>query len=115
MKLLVKERIVLLNILPKEGDFKTLKQLREFRELVSFDDNENDMLKFVNNAVTGMITWNEPGADPEEGEERVLYSKDFAIVPSISAIIVEVLTKMNTDKKLNDETFSLYEKFVVAE
>ena len=37
MKLTVKERIVLLAILPKEGDFKTLKQLRQARESLAFN------------------------------------------------------------------------------
>ena len=115
MKLLVKERIVLLNILPKEGDFKTLKQLREFRELLSFTDEESAMLKFKNNAETGMITWDEPGTEPEGDEEKKFYSREFEILPSMGAIIAEALTILNKEKKLNEDTLILYEKFVGAE
>lgn len=104
MELTVKERIVLLNIMPKEGDFKTLKQLREFREKLAFTDEENKMLNFASGK-EGFINWTEP----VDGE---FYKIEAPISDSVMAVIVEQLQSADKQKKLNDDTFALYEKFV---
>lgn len=107
MELTVKERIVLLNLVPKEGDFKTLKQIRKFREELGFDEDENLLLNFKPGA-EGTITWTEP--DAENGN---LYRKDIQIVDSIMELIVDALVQADKGKKLNNDTYDLYEKFVV--
>ena len=111
MKLFVKDRIVLLGILPKEGDFQTLKQLREFREVMGFTDQETAMLKFVTNEQTGMINWTEPG----DKDDPKPYNKEFEIEPSIMAIIVGALKQLDAEKKLTNDTFEIYEKFMTPE
>lgn len=105
MKLTVKERVVLLNIIPKEGDFKTLKQIRNVREALGFSDEESNLLKFVNQG-TGIITWTEP----KDGE---FHKKDVKIPDSVMELIVDALVQADKNKKLNDDTFAIYEKFVV--
>jgi len=42
MKLSVIERLMLLQLLPKEGDFATLRTIRETREAVAFDEDAEE-------------------------------------------------------------------------
>ena len=105
MELTVKERIVLLGIVPKEGDFKTLKQIRKFREDLGFSDDENKTLDFKTIPNVG-VNWNEP----VDGE---FYKKDVKITDSVMELIVDALEQADKGKKLNNDTFDLYERFVI--
>ena len=94
------ERLTLLSILPKEGNFVTLKVLRSLTsnlglsesELKEFDVKQNDQ----------QVTWNEKG-----NEER-----EIEIGEKATDIIVEALKKLDDEKKLTEQHFSVYEKFV---
>lgn len=102
IKLNVYERLVLLNILPKEGNFITLKILRQLREGLSFNEKEIKDLKLAIDQEKGTATWDqekEPNKEMEIGREG-------------KKIIVETLEKLDEDKKLTHEHYSLYEKFV---
>ena len=44
MKLSVFERLILLNVMPKEGDFTTLKIIRNLQEALSFSEEELKVL-----------------------------------------------------------------------
>jgi len=101
IELTVMERLVLLNILPKEGDFTTIKLLRKLRENLSFDEDEHKKLNFVQDG--GQVRWN----------QEALSNKRIQIGEKQSDIIHDALKKLNDEKKLMDEHFSLYEKFVV--
>ena len=99
-ELTVIERLVLLNILPKEGDFTTIKLLRKLRENLSFDEDEHKKLNFVQDG--DQVRWN----------MTAVVEKRIAIGEKQSDIIHSALKKLNDEKKLTDEHFSLYEKFV---
>lgn len=117
MELNVNERLVLLGILPKEGNFLTIKIVRQLREAVSFTEEEHKVLgfrnageKYINEAgveVTvpaGSIGWNPNAPQTKEIE--------FGI--KATEIIKEALEELNKTKKLGEIHFSLYEKFVEA-
>lgn len=95
------DRLILLNILPKEGDFLTLKIVRQLREELSFTEAEHKALQFVQE--DGNVRWKSSADKP----------KAFDIGVKATEIIVEVLKKLDKDKKLKDEHFGLYEKFVI--
>jgi hypothetical protein len=96
----VQERLVLLGVLPKEGDFTTIKLVRKLRESLSFDEDEHKALNFVQ---TGdQVTW----------KTDVPQTKRVAIGEKQSDIIRDALKKLSEQKKLRDEHLSLYEKFV---
>ena len=106
MKLDIQERIVLLQVLPAEGDFVTLKVLRDLRGVLSF--SEEDLKKFKIKTITdsegkSSVTWNieagAVGAEIEVGEKA-------------TEIVKEALVKLDEEKKLGQQHFSLYEKFV---
>jgi len=100
MELQISERLVLLSILPVEGDFTTLKIVRKLRESLSFNEEEHKLYKFKQEE--GKVFWDNDAGD----------SKDIDIGEKAQDIIVNALEKLNQDKKLRDEHFSLYEKFV---
>jgi hypothetical protein len=102
MELTVLERLILLSVLPKEGDFTTLKIVRKLREDLSFTEEEHAKLNFQTQE-NGGVAWKMEGDIPRE----------IKIGEKASDIIVEVLKKLNTEKKLTENHFSLYEKFVV--
>jgi len=102
MKLTVLERLALLNILPKEGNFITLKIVRKLREDLSFSEEEIKRLEFKEDE--GRVSWN-----PREAEKII---KDIKIGNKANSIIVEILEKLDKEKKLTDQHFTLYEKFI---
>jgi hypothetical protein len=98
----VLERLVLLSILPKEGDFTTLKIVRKLREDLSFTEEEHAVLKFEDVENGGGVKWNYTAED----------SKEIQIGEKASDVISKVLEKLSSDKKLGEHHLSLYEKFV---
>ena len=99
-ELTVLERLVLLSVLPKEGDFTTLKLVRKLCENLSFDEGEHEKLKFIQDG--DQVRWNESALPP----------KRVSIGEKMADLIREALKKLNDEKKLREEHFSLYEKFV---
>lgn len=106
MKLLVHERLNLMGILPQEGDFTTLKIVRELRESLSFTEEEHAELNFQQEGES--IKWTMP-------EDAEMLNKEIEIGKKAEGIIVAALEKLNEDKKLTEQFFSLYEKFCVDE
>lgn len=100
MELGVYERIVLLGILPKEGDFTTLKIVRGMREDLSFSEEEHKALEFVQDGSN--IQWKKDADVP----------RNINFGEKATDLIVETLKKLDEQKKLKEEYYSLYEKFV---
>ena len=91
---------MLLGTLPKEGDFTTLKIIRKLREDLSFTEDEHKILKFEQ--AGGQIKWDVTNDKPRE----------FKFGEKATDVIVAALKKLNTEKRLTEDHFSLYEKFV---
>ena len=100
MELQVGERLVLLSLLPQEGDFTTLKIVRGLREDLSFNEEEHKTYNFREE--DNFVFWDKEKDTP----------KDVPIGEKATDIIVDALKKLNEAKKLRDEHFNLYEKFV---
>jgi hypothetical protein len=98
MRLTVLERLVLLNILPKEGDFLTLKTIREVREAIAFDADAEEF---------GVTQESDGVHCANFGAE-----KDIDLPPRVLPVIVSVLTDLNNQRHLTEQHFSLYEKFI---
>ncbi len=108
MKLEVHERLALLELLPKTGDYAALKTLRRAREMIAFTPKEQKFYKIVPgvNAEGKPITnWN-----PNKAKEQI---KDIPVDEFTTNIIRTELAKLEMEKKLTEQTMSLYEKFVV--
>jgi hypothetical protein len=102
MQLSIHDRLTLLAVLPKEGDFLTLKIIRKLREDLSFSEEELKANKVVQNG-DGTITWQEHG-----------HMKDIAVGEKATDVVVAALKALDEQKKLTDAHFSLYEKFVAV-
>ena len=100
MKLDVRERLVVLSVLPIEGNFLTLKVVRKLKESLSFSEEEFKLYKFVQNEDT--VTW-------DDKAEQV---KPIEIGAQGKTIIQDALKKLDEQKKLKDEHYSIYAKFV---
>lgn len=103
MQLNIKNRIVLLGLLPAEGDITTLKIVRQLREALSFTEQEHEDCRIVQSG--GQITWN-PEADPK---------KDIPIGSKARKVIEDAFTKANQAKKLTADHIDLYELFFPTE
>ena len=103
MNLIVADRLVLLSVLPEQGDFTTLKVIRTLREALSFSEEEHKEYQFVQEGM--QVRWN----------DKAEQSKEVEIGEKANGIIVDILKKLNEEKKLKMQHFALYEKFIEKE
>jgi len=105
MQLDTMERLKVLEILPKEGNFVNLKLIRKAREALSFSNEEILALnlKTIQDGDQQQTTWN-----PEAGAVQ----KDIELGEVVTIMVVDALKKLNDEKKLTEAQFSLYEKFI---
>uniref|UniRef100_A0A6M3K243 Uncharacterized protein n=1 Tax=viral metagenome TaxID=1070528 RepID=A0A6M3K243_9ZZZZ len=97
MKLSVRDRLILLRVLPKEGDYLTLKIVRDLAGGLSFSEDEHKEYKFKE--TEGAITWsNDSEKDVEFGDKA-------------KELIATALKALSDQKKLSLEHFDLYERF----
>ena len=108
MKLEVHERIALLQLLPTEGDYAGLKSIRRAREMISFDKDELDFYEITSGVGpdgNSFTNWN-----PTKAMEQI---KDVPVDEYITDLLRKILSDLEAKGKLNEQTMSLYEKFVV--
>ena len=103
VKLTVKQRIDLQSILPPQGDFLTIKMIRQLRETLSFSQKEHELLKFVNHP-NGSVEWSVSAA------KKCL--KDIEIPETIVNTIKEILERANTAKQITEAHLDFYEMFM---
>jgi hypothetical protein len=103
-KLNVQERLILLNLLPKEGSYANLKLLRVIRENLSFNDAENKALQFKQEGTGAdtMLYW-VPDACPD---------KEIFFGEVIEGMIRKILVDLDKAEKITESHYSLYEKFM---
>jgi len=100
MKLNLQERFVLLQVLPKEGNFMTLKIVRDLQD--SLSPSEEELKECGVTQKEEQITWNEKGRE----------EKEIKIGEKATDIIVEALDKLDKENKLSTQHMTLYEKFI---
>jgi len=104
MKLTIVERLLVLNsYLPKKGDFAALKEIRQAREALSFTGEEIEEHQIA--SVDGNVSW------PNESND---YEKDIPLTAWVTGQIQDNLRDKNKDNELEENEFTIYEKFIVA-
>ena len=98
MKLTVLERLTLLNTLPKEGDYTTLKIIRKLQDDLSFSEDEHKILQFQQEGE--MLKWNP------------LDDKEVAIGEKATDAIKSALKRLDETKQLRIDQVELYERFI---
>ena len=104
MLLEVNERLALMELLPREGDYAAIKTLRRAREMINFTPEEDKELDFQNKG-NNILVW-----DVEAGEKMV---RDIPVDEWTSNTIRDILINLSNEQKLTDMHYSLYVKFVV--
>ncbi len=99
MELKVSERLVILSVLPKEGNITTMRIAQELKNNLGFDLVEYRELNFVDDG--GKVTWE--GGDPV---------KEVPINDIDKGIIRTAFRELSNRNKLREEHIPLYEKFV---
>jgi hypothetical protein len=102
MELNLKERIVLLNVLPRQGDMATVRIVRDLQN--SLAPSEDEFKEFEIKQEGTQYSWNEKGMAP----------KEIKIGARARQIVVDALTTMDKAKQLTADHLSVYEKFVEA-
>lgn len=103
-KLNLNERLTLLNLIPKESNFSTLRIIRKFTKDLGITDDEYK--EFGIKQEGEKITWK-----PENAEKE----KEFEIGEIANQLVVSALEKLDQEKKLEQVHYTLYEKFVNSE
>lgn len=105
MELSVQDRLILLTVLPKEGDFTTLKILRDLQSALSFKEEELAVLNFRTVESQGGTQWSQEGADQ-------LAHVDINVGGKANSMIVAAFQELSKQKKLTIEHLPTFEKFV---
>lgn len=99
MTLSVKERLLLGNILPKEGNIANLRIVRKLRESMSF--SEAEWIKFGFKEEGDQLKW-----DPTLPQDI-----EVEMGPTAQKMVQDTLKKLSTENKLTEDFLSLYDKF----
>jgi len=101
MLLTVTERLLLLKVLPAEGDFTTVKTIRQTREALAFDDDVAD---------GRMAKEGDGGAMTIKWE--VDYGTDIDLPKASERLLADALKALDKQKKLTEAHLPLCEKFL---
>ena len=102
MKLNIRDRFVLLNILPPEGDIATIKIVHTLRQDLAPTEQEFKDYKIVQKE--GQVMWDD-AMEKKQGEQ------EKKIGPKAFMLIEEAFEKLNKDKKLTEGHLETYCKF----
>lgn len=103
MELNVLDRLLVLGLLPAEGDITTLRIVRKLREDLSFSEQEHEALHLTQEE--GRITWEQQGATV----------KDVPLGPKATACIVKALSALSEQGKATAQHLDLFDKFIPGE
>ena len=101
-KLSFHDRLIFLSLLPKEENFTTMRIIREASKTIGITEEEHKEYK-VKQLDNGRISF-----DPVKAQEE----KEFEIGEIILQLVKSNLEQLDKEKKLTQEHFPLYEKFV---
>lgn len=96
----VAERINILSILPREGNFIDLGIIRELAQILNL--SEDEIKEFEITVDGNNYRWN------KKGDEEIV----FEIGPRGFSLICELLEKLDKNNKLEMNHFTLFNKFI---
>jgi len=99
VKLNVGERLVTISVLPKEGNFVTIRMIRTLISRLGLSAEEIKSYEVAE--VDGNVRWNANGS----------LSQPFVFADAEIDLIKKSLKKLDEENKLNQDTFLVYEKF----
>lgn len=101
IEMTIADRLQTLGILPREGNFLTMRVIRELISKVGFSATELTDFKIKQDGE--FVTW--------DTSINTTVEKDF--LNAELDIIKSALIKLDKEEKLNNELFDIYEKFMM--
>ena len=101
------ERLICMTLWPAEGNFATLKIVRDMQMQLAPSDEEYKLAGLKNDLITGELM--------AENGWLVVEKKEIIFGDIAKGLIVGALERLDEAEKLTNDYFSLYEKFVVGE
>ena len=98
----VRDRLILLNVIPVQGNLVTLKMVRVLREELGFDNDEYQAFNLRTEG--GSFHW-------DETKER---SKEVSVPITMQELIISAFGKLSKENALHLEHVDLYERFMLA-
>lgn len=127
MKFSIQERVALLGLLPKQGNYLNLKILRKLKESLSFNESELESIDFQQTFVCPTCAKEIISPSPVTCEEckvtmqpsgAVFWTqskdpmKDVHLGKQALKLCREALEKLNEEENLEENLMGLYEKVV---
>ncbi len=106
MEFSVLDRVVLLNLLPQQGDVYSLRLMREFREALGFSEEEQKRLNLRPGPNGQGVSWD---------NEAKLPDKSVTVGNRMHVLLKERFRELDSSKQLGMEALDLYERFIEAE
>jgi len=102
VKLTLFERFVTMTLLPVEGNYRTLKIVRDLQMELATTEEENE--------IAGLE--DVPGGGTDADDWDAVPPKEIVFGDIAKNLIVDALTKLNDEEKLTRQHMTLYEKFI---
>lgn len=102
MELGIHERIILLNILPVEGNVVTVRLLKKLRTELGF--TEEEIKKHKIKPVENQVMWEETG-----------YKANIEIGEKATDIVKEAFKRLDGEGKIREDMIDIYDRFMVDE
>lgn len=106
MKVTIIERVILMGIIPREGNIIDMNNAQNIRKVTQFSPEELDALKMVQN---------EKGMQWDAEAANKIGEKDIVVGVSGAELIKKTLMELSDEEKLPIDALSLYRKFVDAD
>ncbi len=106
MEFSVLDRVVMLNLLPVQGDVYSLKLIREFREALGFSDAEQVELNVRPGPDGKGVSWD---------DEHQVLPKKVVVGSRIHTLVENRFHELDANKQLGMEALDLYERFIEAQ
>ena len=103
MRFTIRERIILLDVLPATGNSATLRLQRKLREALSFSEEENLQCKIVQTG--NQIVWDE--AEAAESEP-----KEIAVGPTMYGVIKAKFEELDKTEKLPEMYLDVFDRWM---
>ncbi len=99
------DRVVMLNLLPQQGDVYSLRLIREFREDLGFSEEEQRSLNLRPGPEGQGVSW-------DDDAEAAAEFKTIRVGSRIHALVEERFHELDSNKQLGLEALDLYERFI---
>ena len=105
MRFSVLDRVILMNLIPQTGDIYAIRLVREFKEGLSFSEEERGLLKMQLGPEGKGVQWDDEGA-------AEIPTKLITVGGYMHQEVEQKFAELNSQKKLAVEYESLYDRFV---